>query len=81
MQFTTDLEGAQEPDFVYSPQAKQCTKSCELTLKITFFSASEGAHHPQTPPVPTGHGSVSPYFGSRSHSLKKNHGSARENVG
>ena len=25
----------------------------ELTLKITFFSASQGAHPPQTPPVPT----------------------------
>ena len=35
---------------------KGCTKSCELTLKSTFFSASEGAHppqHAQTPPVPT----------------------------
>ena len=33
---------------------KECTTSCKLTLKITFFSASEGAHLPQTPPVPTG---------------------------
>ena len=35
------------------PRQKGCTKLCELTLKITIFSASEGAHPPQTPPVPT----------------------------
>ena len=36
------------------PRQKECTKSCELTLKITIFSASEGAHPRQTPPVSTG---------------------------
>ena len=31
---------------------KKCTKSCELTSKIIFLLTSEGAHPPQTPPVP-----------------------------
>ena len=36
------------------PKQNECTKSCKLTLKITIFSTSEGAHPHQTPPVPTG---------------------------
>ena len=31
---------------------KECTNSCKLTVKITFFSSSKGAHLPQTPLSP-----------------------------
>ena len=30
---------------------KEYTKLCEMTLNYIFFSASEGEHPPQTPPV------------------------------
>ena len=36
-------------DFVWTPQAKNCTKSYKLTLEITHFSTSEGTHPPRTP--------------------------------
>ena len=38
-------------DFVWAPQEKRMRKSCELTLKFQFFSASKGhipLRHPQT---------------------------------
>ena len=41
-------------DFVWVPQAKECTKLCKLTPKLHFFSTSEGAHSPQTPLVSIG---------------------------
>ena len=36
-------------DLVWTPQAKKCTKQCELSLIFFSLSASEGAHPPQTP--------------------------------
>ena len=38
------------PDFV-RPRQKECTKSCELTLKITIFLRFWGVTPPQTTPV------------------------------
>ena len=53
-----DLEGGsifgrdRAPDFVWVPQAKRMHQIVRIDLQ--FFSASEWAHPPQTPPVPIG---------------------------
>ena len=41
------------------PGQIECTKSCNWLWKFHFFCDSEGAHPPQTPPVPCPHRSQS----------------------
>ena len=48
------VRGWPPPFFTWICEGAKCTKSCELTSKLTFLLQFWGAHPTQTLPVPTG---------------------------